>query len=312
MSHNHGYTHNHSHSHNHPPHSGKAGAYNRLFALGIALNLLYVLVEAVFGFSINSLALIADAGHNLSDVLGLGLAWGASILVQKPPTEYRTYGFRKTSIFAALLNSVILLITVGMISFEALQRLKNPTGTQGATMITVAFIGFLINTATALLFLKERKTDLNIKGAFLHMAADAAVSLGVVAAGIIILSTGWNRLDPALSLLISLVIVIGTWDLLKDSFNLAMDAVPAHIQVQEVAEYLQTLPGVKEVHDLHIWPLSTTETALTVHIVKPDARVSDELTSRICRELHEKFGIDHPTIQIEKSSTSKTCKTSNV
>lgn len=302
-----------SHNHNHSHHHGTAGEYNRIFALGIGLNLLYVLIEAGFGFYINSLALIADAGHNLSDVLGLVLAWGASILVQKPPTAYRTYGFRKTSIFAALLNSVILLITVGMITFEAIQRLRNPQGTQGAVMIAVAFIGFLINSATALLFLKERKSDLNIKGAFLHMAADAAVSLGVVAAGIVILNTGLNRLDPILSLVISFVIVIGTWDLLRDSFNLAMDAVPAHIQLREVVEYFETLPGVKEVHDLHIWPLSTTETALTVHIVKPDAReVSDELTSRICRELHEKFGIDHPTIQIEKSSTSKTCKVSNV
>ncbi|MCU7490221.1 MAG: cation transporter [Ignavibacteria bacterium] len=305
-------SHNSSHSHSHSHQHEGAGEYNRIFALGIGLNLLYVLVEAVFGFSINSLALIADAGHNLSDVLGLVLAWGASLLVQKPPTEYRTYGFRKTSIFAALLNAVILLITVGMITFEAVQRLRNPETIQGTVMIMVAFIGFLINSATALLFINERKKDLNIKGAFLHMTADAAVSLGVVAAGIIILFTGWNRLDPLLSLIISLVIVIGTWDLLRDSFNLAMDAVPSHIPVQEVVEYLEHLPGVKEVHDLHIWPLSTTETALTVHIVKPDAEVSDELTSRICRELHEKFGIDHPTIQIEKASTSKTCRTSNV
>lgn len=305
MSHNN--THSHSHQHE------RAEGYNRIFALGIALNLLYVFVEAVFGFTINSLALIADAGHNLSDVLGLVLAWGASILVQKPPTKYRTYGFRKTSIFAALLNAVILLITVGMITFEAIQRLRNPEATQGGVMIVVAFIGFLINSATAFLFIKERKKDLNIKGAFLHMASDAAMSLGVVAAGIIILYTGWSRLDPVLSIVISVVIVVGTWDLLKDSFNLALDAVPSHIPVQEVVRYLETLPGVKEVHDLHIWPLSTTETALTVHIVKPDAdQVSDELTSMICRELHEKFGIDHPTIQIEKSSTSGTCRTSNI
>lgn len=306
MSHTHGSSHSHSHG------LVQAGKYNRLFALGIGLNLLYVLVEAGFGFVINSLALIADAGHNLSDVLGLVLAWGASILVQRPPTEYRTYGYRKTSIFAALLNAVILLITVGMITFEAMQRFRRPEATQGGIMIAVALIGFLINSATALLFIKERKTDLNIKGAFLHMAADAAVSLGVALGGIIILYTGWNRLDPVLSIIISIVIVIGTWDLLKDSFNLAMDAVPAHIPVQEVVDYLKTLPGVKDVHDLHIWPLSTTETALTVHIVKPDAEVSDELTSRICLELHEKFGIDHPTIQIEKASTSKTCRTTNI
>ncbi|MCU7494489.1 MAG: cation transporter [Ignavibacteria bacterium] len=305
-------SHNRSQQHAHEHYHGPAGAYNRIFALGIGLNLIYVLVEAAFGFSINSLALIADAGHNLSDVLGLVLAWGASLLVQRPPTEYRTYGFRKTSIFAALLNAVILLITVGMISFEAIQRLRMPEGTQGGIMIIVAFIGVLVNTATAILFLKERKTDLNIKGAFMHMAADAAVSLGVVASGIIILYTGWERLDPILSLVISLVIVLGTWGLLRESFDLAMDAVPAHIPVQEVIKYLQKLPGVKEVHDLHIWPLSTTETALTVHIVKPDAEVNDELTSRICRELHDKFGIDHPTIQIEKASTSKTCRTSNV
>ena len=261
---------------------------------------------------INSMALLADAGHNFSDVLGLLLAWGASYLAKTATTEKRTYGFRKSTILAAFFNSIILMIAVGAITIEAIRKLVYPEAVHGQTMMIVAGIGFLINAITALLFMRGREKDLNIKGVFLHMAADAGVSLGVVLAGLVIVLTGWLWVDPAISLVIVLVITIGTWGLLRDSFHLSMDAVPKDINLKEVGKYLKEIDGVEEVHDLHIWAMSTTETALTAHLVIPNVTKDDFFLKKICGELHSKFGIEHSTIQIEKSAQSSNCEHRNV
>ena len=293
--------HNHTHSHS---------DYNRAFAIGVALNVIYIVVEATYGFLAGSLALLADAGHNLSDVLGLLLAWGANYLVQRKPTERHTYGWRKSTILAALTNAIILLVAMGGIAWEAVQRFSDPSPVAGKTVIIVAAIGVVINTATALLFLSGRKTDLNIRGAFLHMAADAGVSAGVVLAGVVILTTGWPWIDPVVSLTITAIILVGTWGLLRDSFNLALDAVPAGIDPEAVKTYLSDLPGVTGVHDLHIWAMSTSETALTVHLLKPDARDDDTLIEQASRELHDRFGIEHITIQWERRPELDHCGSS--
>ena len=290
-------THNHTHDHGH---SHAPANYNRAFAIGVAINVVYIVVEATYGILADSLALLADAGHNLSDVLGLLLAWGANYLAQRKPTERHTYGWRKSTILAALTNAVILLVAMGGIAWEAVQRFSDPLPVAGKTIIIVAAIGVVINTATALLFLSGRKQDLNIRGAFLHMAADAGVSAGVVLAGVVILSSGWLWIDPAVSLIITVIILAGTWGLLRDSFNLALDAVPAGIDPEAVKSYLSGLPGVKGVHDLHIWAMSTSETALTAHLLKPDAGDDDTLIEQVSRELHERLGIEHITIQWER------------
>lgn len=282
--------------------------YNKAFIIGITLNVIYILVEVFYGFLINSMALLADAGHNFSDVLGLLLAWGAAYLAKTATTERRTYGFRKSTILAAFFNAILLMIAVGAITIEAIRKLILPAQVEGTTMIIVAGIGFVINAVTALLFMKGREKDLNIKGAFLHMAADAGVSLGVVIAGFVIVSTGWLWVDPAISLIIVVVITIGTWGLLKDSFHLSMDAVPKGIDLKEVGNYLMGISGVKEVHDLHIWAMSTTEIALTAHLVIPDETKDDYFLKKICGELHSRFGIEHSTIQIEKSAQSANCE----
>jgi cobalt-zinc-cadmium efflux system protein len=274
--------------------------YNRAFALGVALNVVYIVVEATYGIVADSLALLADAGHNLSDVLGLLLAWGANYLAQRKPTERYTYGWRKSTILAALTNAIILLVAMGGIAWEAVQRISDPMPVAGKTIIIVAAIGVVINTATALLFLSGRKQDLNIRGAFMHMAADAGVSAGVVLAGLVIVSTGWLWIDPAVSLVITAIILAGTWGLLRDSFNLALDAVPAGIDPEAVKTYLSDLPGVKGVHDLHIWAMSTSETALTAHLLKPEASDDDTLIEQAGRELQQRFGIAHITIQWER------------
>lgn len=286
--------------------------YNKLFAVGIALNVIYIVLELVYGFISNSIALIADAGHNLSDVLGLLLAWGATYLAAKAPTEKRTYGYRKTTILASLINAVVLLIAVGAIVYEAVKRFIEPQPVPGETIIIVAAIGFVINLITALLFITDRKKDLNIKGAFLHMAADAGVSLGVAAGGLIILFTGWLWIDPLISLIVAVIITIGTWDLLRESLNLSLDAVPQKIDIESVRNYLQSLEGVTDVHDLHIWAMSTRETALTVHLRKPGAEYEDKFIEKINRELDEKFGIDHTTIQVEKGGDCTECNMNNV
>ena len=293
-------------------HSNNYINYNKAFIIGITLNVIYILVEVFYGLIINSMALLADAGHNFSDVLGLLLAWGASYLAKTATTEKRTYGFRKSTILAAFFNAILLMIAVGAITIEAIRKLILPAPVEGTTMMIVAGIGFFINAVTALLFMKGKEKDLNIKGAFLHMAADAGVSLGVVIAGFVIVSTGWLWVDPVISLVIVLVITMGTWGLLKDSFHLSMDAVPKGIDLKEVGNYLKGISGVTEVHDLHIWAMSTTEIALTAHLVIPEETKDDYFLKKICGELHNRFGIEHSTIQIEKSAQSANCEHHNV
>jgi len=291
-----------AHDHDHVPID-----YSRSFAFGVALNVGFVIVEAAYGIMAGSLALLSDAGHNLSDVLGLLLAWGANYLVRRKPTERRTYGWRKSSILAALINAVILFVALGGIAWEAIRRFGNPVPVAGKTIIFVALVGVFINTATALLFLSGRKNDLNIRGAFLHMVADAGVSAGVVIAGVAILFTGRLWIDPAISLVITVIILFGTWGLFRDAFNMAMDAVPRGIDPEAVRVYLSRLPGITGVHDMHIWAMSTTETALTAHLVKPDSKDDDALIEKASNELHDQFGIDHITIQWERRPSLNQC-----
>jgi cobalt-zinc-cadmium efflux system protein len=282
------------HGHSHGP-----ANYGRAFAFGVALNLLFVGIESLYGWMSNSLSLLADAGHNLSDVLGLVLAWIATVLAQRVPTARRTYGLRRSSILASLGNALLLLAAVIGIGWEAIVRLGDPQPIASGTVMVVASIGIVINGLTAWMFMSGSKSDLNVRGAFLHMAADAAVSAGVVLAALAMRYTGWLWLDPVTSLVIALVITVGTWGLLRDSIDLSLDAVPRHIDPAAVEAYLRTLPGVVAVHDLHIWAMSTTEVALTVHLVKPDARVDDSLLEQIGHELAARFGIGHATVQLE-------------
>jgi cobalt-zinc-cadmium efflux system protein len=295
-----------SHSHSHAP-----ANYGRAFAIGVALNLIYVAVEAGFGFWDNSLALLSDAGHNLSDVIGLLIAWGGFALSRIPPSPGRTYGWRSSTILAALFNALLLLAAVGAIVWESVRRLFTPGELPGSTMIAVAAVGVIVNTATALLFLRGRHQDLNIRGAFLHMAADAGVSLGVVIAGLAIHATGWHWIDPTTSLAIAIAIFLGTWSLLKESVNLAMHAVPPGIDPQQVGEFFTKTTGITEVHDLHIWAMSTTETALTVRLVMPQVANDDKLLCQLQRELHDRFGIEHTTIQIMRESAKVACSLSH-
>lgn len=298
----HHHSHDPDHNHSHLPEN-----YNRAFIIGTILNVGFVGVEVGFGLITQSLALLADAGHNLSDVLGLLLAWGASWLTQRPATQRFTYGFGRSSILAALLNAMILLVAMGGISWEAIQRFREPNSVPGLTIIGVALVGVFINTITALLFVSGRQHDLNLRGAFLHMVADALVSVGVVLAGIAILFTRWYWFDPVVSLIIVGVVVVGTWQLLQDSLNLALDAVPNHIEVQAVQTYLAELPGVIMVHDLHIWAMSTTETALTAHLVMPEGYSGDRFLHETTEALHEHFGIEHITLQIETGDPDYPC-----
>jgi len=293
MSHNHSHSH-HEHGHTHtPPNS------NAAFAIGVVLNLAFVIAEVVYGLAAHSLALLSDAGHNLSDVFGLLIAWGAIHIGKSLPTKRRTYGLRRSSILAALTNAVVLLVVVGGITWEAIGRMFQPEAVAGTTVVWVAAAGVVINTVSALLFMAGRKHDLNIRGAFLHMAGDAAVSVGVIIIGLAIHLTGWHWLDPAVSIVIGGVIVWGTWGLLRESVNLALDAVPAGIDPHAVEEYLAGLPGVQAVHDLHIWGMSTTEVALTAHLVMPQPPADDKFLHEISHELHECFEIGHATMQIE-------------
>jgi cobalt-zinc-cadmium efflux system protein len=276
-------------------------SYHRAFAWGVALNIAFVIAEVVFGLWADSLALLADAGHNLSDVLSLILAWGASVLARVTPSRKRTYGWRGSTIMAALINALVLMAAIGAIAWEALRRLGDPSPVGGPVIIIVAGVGLIVNAATALFFFHGRKSDLNIRGAFLHMAADAGVSAGVVLAGTAIMYTGWLWLDPAASLLIAVVIFVGAWGLLRDSVNLAMQAVPREIDAAEVEGYLLGLPEVKAVHDLHIWALSTSEIALTAHLVKPDPAGDDDFLAHTADALKQRFNIDHTTLQLERS-----------
>ncbi|HEY1582058.1 MAG TPA: cation diffusion facilitator family transporter [Chthoniobacterales bacterium] len=282
-----------SHSHPHQIDFGRA------FAIGILLNTVFIGAEVTFGLLSDSLTLLADAGHNLSDVMGLLLAWGATNLGRREPTRRFTYGLRRTSVLAALANAILLLVSIGAIAWEALRRLREPAPVAGLTMIWVAAAGVLVNGVTAWMFAGGRKGDLNIRGAFLHMAADTAVSAGVVLAGFIILKTGWSLLDPISSLLIVIIILIGTWGLLRDSINLVLDAVPRGIDPAAVQNFLEQLPGVAAIHHLHVWGLSTTETACTAHVVKREPQLDDRLLKTIAHELQARFGIEHTTIQFE-------------
>ncbi len=293
-------THDHGH-HGHSPGTGRA------FAIGIALNVIFVLAEWAFGVLANSLSLIADATHNFSDVLGLVLAWAASALARRPPSMRFTYGLRGTTILAALGNAMLLLVATGGIAWEAILRFKSTTAVNETIMIWVAVLGVLINAGTALLFMRGSKTDLNVRGAYLHMAADAGVSLGVAVAGVGMLVTGWTWLDPVTSLLIVTVIFVGTWGLLRDSVKLALQAAPENLDPLEVRRYLAGLPGVAEVHDLHIWAMSTTETALTVHLVMPAGHPGDEFFSNVVHHVEDRFRIGHATIQIETGTSANRC-----
>jgi cobalt-zinc-cadmium efflux system protein len=294
-----GPVHGHGHGHHHGP-----ANHGRAFAIGIALNTGFVAVELVYGLLAGSMALVADAGHNLSDVLGLLIAWGATILAARSPSARFTYGFKSSSILAALINAALLLVAIGAIALEAVQRLLNPEPVDGQTVIAVAAIGIVVNTATALLFFADRKSDLNMRGAFLHMAGDALVSLGVVISGLLILWSGLDWIDPLTSLVIVAVIAIGTWGLLKDAVKLSLLGVPPGIDHGQVTAWLAAEPGVASVHDLHIWPLGTTETALTAHLLMPGGHPGDDFLMRITAEAKARFRIDHATFQIEVSKTA--------
>ena len=283
------------HDHAHPA----PQAVNNSFKIAIGLNILIVILQVVYGFLSHSIALIADAGHNLTDVLSLVLALGANILAARPPTRMRTYGYRRTTILAALINAMVLLVTTGALLFAAIHRFYHPVPVEGQTVSIVAGIGIILNAISAWLFAQGRKGDLNVKAAFLHMAGDAAVSAGVVIAGIIILWTGALWIDPAMSVIISIVIAFSTWSVLRDSFNLAADAVPSEIDPAAIEKYLRSVPGVSDIHDLHIWAMSTTHAVLTAHLIVPDRSVDDNSLFAISNELHDRFGIEHTTLQVE-------------
>jgi cobalt-zinc-cadmium efflux system protein len=289
----HSHSHDHGHGHSHAP-----ADFGNAFLIGIVLNTAFVAIEAVYGWISGSMALIADAGHNLSDVLALLLAWGASVAARRPASERFTYGYKSSTILAALANAGLLLVAIGAILFETLNRIAEPAPVAGETMVVVAGIGIVINAGTAALFMRGQH-DINIRGAFLHMAADALVSLGVVIAGVAIIMTGERWIDPAVSLAIVAVIAWGTWGLLKDSVAMSMLGVPKGISENKVRAYLSGLPGVEAVHDLHIWPMSTTETALTAHLVMPSGHPGDPFLLELAHELEHHHRIGHPTIQIE-------------
>jgi cobalt-zinc-cadmium efflux system protein len=300
MAHQHDH-HDHSHAHGHAGHSHAPDSFGFAFAVGVALNTVFVVAELVFGYAANSLALISDAVHNFSDVIALLLAWAAGWLARKRPTDQHTYGYRRASILAALVNAGLLLIAVGGIAVEAIDRIRAPAEVAGWTVVLVAALGIVVNGGTALMFMRGRHGDLNIRGAYLHMAADAGVSFGVVVAAFVIMLTGWLWVDPAISLCIAAVVLVSGWGLARDSVNLALDGVPKGIELAGVRDYLGQLEGVIEVHDLHIWAMSTSETALTAHLVRPGG-YDDSFLHGICAELSHRFNIHHATLQIEAGS----------
>ena len=301
----HGHDHGHAgHSHGALGHVHAPASFGKAFAVGVALNGAFVLVEVIAGIAGNSVALLADAGHNLSDALGLGVAWAAVILAKRKPTSRFTYGLGGTSILAALFNAVFLLIIVGGLTWEAVQRFYQPEPVAGRTVMVVAACGIVLNGFCAWLFSSGSKGDLNVRGAFMHMAADALVSLGVVVGGFVILLTGWHWIDPVMSIGINLVIVWGTWSLLTGSLTMSLNAVPPDVDLGKVRAFLLGLPGVKDIHDLHVWSLSTTETALTCHLVTPEGHPGDDMLAQAAEELAEHFGIGHVTLQPEKAPTA--------
>ena len=290
----HGHGHGHGTGHTHAP-----ADFGRAFLIGIVLNTAFVAVEAFYGFVSGSMALVADAGHNLSDVLSLILAWGAATLAKRPPSDRFTYGLKSSTILAALTNAMLLFVALGVILTETVQRLSDPQPIEPGTVMIVAGIGIVINTATALLFLRGRKNDINIRGAFLHMAADALVSLGVVVAGALVWWTGALWIDPVTSLAIVAIIGWGTWGLARDSVKMSLAAVPDNIDMAGVRARLEAADGVARVHHLHIWPMSTTETALTAHLVMPGGHPGDSALRALAHDLHDRFGIEHSTLQVE-------------
>lgn len=295
------------HNHAHEGHDHGPIRYDRAFAIGVSLNVGFAAAELGFGFVSQSLALVADAGHNFSDVAGLLIAWFAVWIARRPATELRTYGYRRASILAALANAALLIFAVVWIVVEAVQRFMSPAPVATFTVIVIAAIGVVVNTATALMFLRGREHDINIQGAYLHMVADAAVSVGVVIAGIAIYFTNWLWLDPAISIVIALVILWSTWSLARDSVNLSLDMVPSNIDRGEVENYLASLPGVTNVHHLHIWAMSTTEVALTVHLVRPNTALDDAFLKSADEGLKHRFGIVHATFQIEAGVCPEAC-----
>jgi cobalt-zinc-cadmium efflux system protein len=300
MAHQH-HHHDHSHAHGDAGHSHAPDTFGLAFAIGVVLNTGFVAAEVIFGYAANSLALISDAVHNFSDVIALLLAWAATWLARKQPTQQHTYGYRRASILAALINAGLLLIAVGGIAVEAINRIREPADVAGWTVVLVATLGIVVNGGTALLFMRGRHGDLNIRGAYLHMVADAGVSLGVVVAAFAIMLTGWQWVDPAISLCIAAVVLASGWGLARDSVNLALDGVPKGIELAEVKAYLGQLEGIIEVHDLHIWAMSTNETALTAHLVRPGG-YEDSFLHGVCEELSHRFNIRHATLQIEAGS----------
>jgi cobalt-zinc-cadmium efflux system protein len=302
--------------HDHHGSHGRAGGHHhhadpsthgRAFIVAIALNSIFVAVEFGYGFAANSTALMADAGHNLSDVLGLVFAWAAVVAGRKSPSERFTYGLRSTSILAALSNAMLLLVACGAIGWEAIRRFSQAPAVASVTVMVVAAVGIVVNGLSAWMFMRGSAGDINIRGAYLHMAADAAVSLGVVVAGLVMLFTGWYWLDALASLVIVAVILVGTWGLLRESLHLALNAVPPHIDLSAVARYLRDLPGVTEIHDLHIWGMSTSESALTVHVVMPSGYPGDGVIDSITQALNERFAVHHSTLQIEQGTTQHAC-----
>jgi cobalt-zinc-cadmium efflux system protein len=292
------------HDHSHAP-----ANFDRAFGIGIALNIGFVAIEAFYGWKIDSLALLADAGHNLSDVIGLVLAWGGALAGRLRPDARHTYGWKRASILAAFINALLLLVAMGSLAWEAVQRLQTPQAVEGVTIMVVAGIGIVVNTATALLFMRGRKTDLNIRGAFLHMAADALVSAGVVVAGGLALWFAWTWLDPVVSLLIAAVIVVGTWNLFKQSLHLLFDGVPEGVDLHAVQALLESLPGVQSVHDLHVWAMGTSQIAMTAHLVMPQGHADDAFLKHATDELHEHFEIEHVTIQVVRVPFTPPCAT---
>ncbi len=280
----------------------------RAFVLGVVLNLAIVVLEVVYGLVARSMALLADAGHNLGDVLGLVLAGAAAFLARRRPTKHRTYGYRRLTLLAALANSVLLLLAVGAIASEAIRRLQAPQPVSEHAVIVVAAIAVVVNGASALVFTRGAEHDVNVRAAFLHLAGDAGISLGVVVSGVIMLRTGWLWLDPAVSLGVALLVLASTWSLLRRSLNLVLDAVPEGIDIDEVRRFLASLPRVRDVHDLHVWPLSTTETALTAHLVMPSNTCEPTFLADVCHELHERFEIEHATLQVDPEDAPDPCR----
>ena len=301
--HDHGHDHGPGHAHHHAP-----ANFDRAFAIGISVNILFVAIEAYYGWRVNSLALLADAGHNLGDVAGLVLAWGGALAGKLRPDARYTYGWKRASILAAFANAVLLLVAMGSLAWEAIGRLSAPEPTQGWTVMIVAGIGIFVNLGTALLFMRGRDGDLNIRGAYLHMAGDALVSAGVVVVGALSLWLGWAWLDPVASLVIALVIVAGTWGLLRQSMRLMFDGVPEHIDLRAVRRELEALPGVDRVHDLHVWATGTSDVALTAHLVMPEGHPDDPFFEGATKQLREQFKIGHVTLQVVREPFMTLCE----